>query len=125
MSASPREFRVRTVRRSGFPDIAGGFVRLPPRCCALALTGCGFASTVRFMTDDRASGLALLFSSVGLLVVIAFHPTSGNFSVARNIAVHSLALATIPVMFLGALGIYRRLAAANRLSLSGLVLYAV
>ena len=60
-----------------------------------------------------------------------FHPTGGGSIapdqlesvVRRNIAVHSLALACLPVLFLGALGIYRRLAASDRLSLAGLVLY--
>jgi hypothetical protein len=40
-----------------------------------------------------------------------------------NVAVHSLALVCIPILFLGALGLTRRLASPNRLALSGLVLF--
>jgi hypothetical protein len=40
-----------------------------------------------------------------------------------NIAVHSLALVCIPIVFLGALGLTRRLAAPNRLALAGLVVF--
>lgn len=40
-----------------------------------------------------------------------------------NVAVHSLALVCIPILFLGALGLTRRLAAPNRLALSALVMY--
>ena len=84
------------------------------------------------MTDDRKCGLALILGTAGLFVIMMFHPTGGGHltpsefdsMVRRNIAVHSLALAFVPVLFLGALGIYRRLASPDRLSLSGLVLYA-
>jgi len=40
-----------------------------------------------------------------------------------NVAVHSLALVCIPILFLGALGLTRRLASPNRLALAGLVLF--
>jgi len=76
------------------------------------------------MRDDRKSGLTLLMGTAGFLVVMAFHPVRGNFSIFRNIAVHSLVLAVLPIMFIGAIGLYRRLAAPDQLGLSGFVLYA-
>jgi hypothetical protein len=82
------------------------------------------------MTDDRMSGLALIAGSAGMIITMAFHPRGpvgpGEVdSVVRNlIAVHSLALASLPVLFLGTWGLSRRLAAADRLAMAALVLYA-
>lgn len=83
------------------------------------------------MTDDRKSGLALIAGMSGTIITMAFHPTGhdliapGQFaSMARlGVAVHSLALVCMPVLFLGALGLTRRLASPNRLALSGLVFF--
>lgn len=65
-----------------------------------------------------------------MIITMAFHPRGpvgpGEVdSVVRNlIAVHSLALASLPVLFLGTWGLSRRLAAADRLAMAALVLYA-
>jgi hypothetical protein len=81
------------------------------------------------MTDNRMSGLALMAASAGLILTLSLHP-GGRITpaqvdqmVRKLVAVHSLALATLPVMFLGALGLARILASRNRLGLIGLVLY--
>jgi hypothetical protein len=81
------------------------------------------------MTDNRMSGLALLAASAGLILTLSLHP-SGRITpaqvdqmVRKLVAVHSLGLATLPIMFLGALGLARVLASPNRLGIVGLVLY--
>jgi hypothetical protein len=81
------------------------------------------------MTDDRMSGLALIAGSVGTIITMSLHP-SGPIApeeierVARMlIAVHALALACLPVMFLGAWGLSRRVGTADRLGVAALVLY--
>ncbi|HEY2232541.1 MAG TPA: hypothetical protein VGK01_03610 [Candidatus Angelobacter sp.] len=83
------------------------------------------------MVDNRKSGLALIIGMIGTIITMAFHPTgndllsSGQFShVARiGVAVHALALICLPIIFLGCLGLYQRLAAPDRLSLAALVMY--
>jgi hypothetical protein len=81
------------------------------------------------MTDDRMSGLALIAGSAGVIITLSLHP-SGRItpnqidSVARTlVAVHSLALASLPVWFLGALGLSRRGPATDRIATAALVLY--
>ncbi len=81
------------------------------------------------MTDDRMSGLALITGSVGVIITLTLHP-SGHItpdqidSVARRlVAIHGLALACMPLLFLGAVGLSRRLATPNRLAFAALVLY--
>ncbi len=69
------------------------------------------------MTNDRLSGLALIGGSAGVIITLSLHPSGrelfapGQFeAAARNlIAVHSLALVSLPVWFLGACGLSRRL----------------
>lgn len=81
------------------------------------------------MTDNRMSSLALLAASAGLILTLSLHP-GGRITpaqvdqmVRKLVAVHSLGLATLPLMFLGALGLTRVLASPNRLGVVGLVLY--
>jgi len=83
------------------------------------------------MTDDRLSGLALISGSGGMIITMSLHPT-GHVAVAQVesmirvlIAVHALALACIPIQFLGAWGLSRRVASPKRLGMIGLVLYAM
>src|ERR1700676_2291272 len=83
------------------------------------------------MTDDRRSAIALIAGSAGMIITMISHP-GGKISpaevdhVARMlIVVHSLALASIPVIFLGAWGMSRRIGGPDRLAWAGLVLYAV
>ena len=82
------------------------------------------------MTDDRKSGLALIAGSVGMIITMAVHPHGAIAaaqveSMARNLTiVHSLALASLMVLFLGALGLSHRLKSPDRLDVIGLVLFA-
>ncbi len=82
------------------------------------------------MTDDRKSGIALITGMAGTIITMALHPTghdltSGHaaFMMQLNVAVHTLALVCVPILFLGALGLMRRLDSPNRLALAGLVLF--
>jgi hypothetical protein len=83
----------------------------------------------RRMTDNRLSGLALITGTVGSIITMALHPT-GHIAAAdiepmirMLIAVHALALACVPLLFLGALGLSQQLASSGRLAVTGLVLY--
>lgn len=87
------------------------------------------------MTDNRASGLALIAGSAALIITMALHPTGHQLTnemnapdrfamIARlSIAVHTLALASMVVLFLGACGLWQRLSPSPCLALAGLVSY--
>jgi hypothetical protein len=83
------------------------------------------------MNDDRLGGLALIAGAVAGLVTMSLHPTGhdlaapGPFASAafRNAAVHGLAIASLPVSFLGALALSRRLESPARLASAALVIY--
>ena len=68
---------------------------------------------------------------MGTIVTMAFHPSghdmlaSGKFqSVALlNIAVHSLALLCMPILFLGGLSLSRRLMSPDRYSVVAIVFF--
>jgi hypothetical protein len=96
------------------------------------LTALVFNSKLKRMTDDRKSGLAFFIGMAGTIITMALHPTAQDLGggsghadhmMQLNMAVHSLVLVCIPILFLGALGLTRRLAAPDRLALSGLVLF--
>src|SRR5436853_3927148 len=81
------------------------------------------------MKRDTASGLTLILGSICLLVTMALHPTGGSVERIVRLAgiargTHSLALASIPLMFLGFLGLYHRLKAAEILAPAALVTLA-
>ena len=66
-----------------------------------------------------------------MIITMIFHP-GGKIApeqleqmIRLNIAVHSLALASIPVLLLGALGMSRRLDGGDRLAWAGLVLFGL
>jgi hypothetical protein len=90
-----------------------------------------FNSKFNRMTDNRMSSIAFFVGMTGTIITMALHPTSqdvaspGNAGhmMQLNVAVHSLALVCIPILFLGALGLTHRLAAPNRLALSALVMF--
>ncbi|MGH7418237.1 MAG: hypothetical protein ACREKB_10730 [Candidatus Rokuibacteriota bacterium] len=73
------------------------------------------------MKRDLVSGILLIAGYVAMLVVMSFHPTGHNLvsperfaGLARiNVTVHALAVATIPVLFLGLLGLTRRLGSSD------------
>jgi hypothetical protein len=83
------------------------------------------------MTDNRASGMALIAGSAALIITMAFHPTGHQMinpdqfaAVARlSIIVHSLALVSMVVLFLGACGLWRWLSPSRHLAFGGLVTY--
>jgi hypothetical protein len=92
-----------------------------------------FPSTVRHMTDNRKSGLALIAGSVGGMVTMAIHPTSGGvltpaqferLATVSAIA-HSLAIVSFLIMLLGAIGLSLRLAAPDRIAFSGMIVFAM
>ena len=83
------------------------------------------------MADNRMSGATLIAGMTGFIITMALHPTGHDlgspehaaFMMRLNVAVHSLALVSIPILFLGALGLTKFLNAPNRVALAGLVLF--
>ncbi|HEY7405086.1 MAG TPA: hypothetical protein VIB39_16285 [Candidatus Angelobacter sp.] len=75
--------------------------------------------------------MALIAGMVGTIITMALHPTAHDLTAPGhseamsqlNVAVHSLALVCIPILFLGAIGLTKRLNAPDRLALAGLVLF--
>jgi Outer membrane efflux protein len=84
------------------------------------------------MTDDRKTGIALIVGSVAGVITMAIHPTiAGKLSpdqlgyVVRTSGIaHTLALASVFLLFLGACGLTRKLAAPDRIAISALVTFA-
>lgn len=82
-------------------------------------------------TDDRKAGIALIAGSIGGIVTMAVHPRGGGSLSAAEVphlalvsgAAHSLALVSVLLLFLGACGVARRLAAADRLSFAAIVTF--
>lgn len=81
------------------------------------------------MLNARLSGLALMVGSGGMIITMALHPTGGHVAVGqlmslipRQVAVHSLALACLPMMFIGTFGLSRRV--GSELATGAMVLYA-
>lgn len=83
------------------------------------------------MTDNRKSGIALIAGSVGGLLVMAMHPSASAALPAEQVqhlmslsgAVHSIALVSFLLLFLGACGLTQRLARADRLSFAALITF--
>jgi hypothetical protein len=82
------------------------------------------------MKNPTLSGLLLIAGAVAGVLVMLSHPTAHDLMTAAdpgrraagNVAVHSVALATLPMLFLGLSGLTRRLLGCD-LSLAALVLY--
>src|SRR5260370_33415238 len=80
----------------------------------------------------RLSGWALIAGSTGILVTLILHPNErGLFdpsqieSVRRTtIIVHSVALFALPLLFMGALGISRRIGWDSASAMAALIIYA-
>jgi hypothetical protein len=84
------------------------------------------------MTDDRKAGIALIAGSLGVVVTMAIHPTGSvgalNAEQAARLATasgaaHSLAMASSLILFLGACGLARKIAADDRVAFAGLVTF--
>lgn len=88
-------------------------------------------SRVSIMTDDRKSGIAIIAGSLGGIVTMALHPTAAASLTPEQVAhlmalsgaVHSLAMVSVLVLFLGACGLTLRIAAPDRFSFSALVTF--
>ncbi len=83
------------------------------------------------MSDDQLSGWALIAGTGGTIITMSLHPT-GRVAAAQMesmirmlIGVHALALACLPALFLGTLGLTRRLRSSHRLAMTGLVVYTL
>jgi hypothetical protein len=83
------------------------------------------------MRDLKKGGLALIIGTVSGFITMVFHPTGHDLLAPERftraayivVATHSLALLGLPVLFLGALAIYRRVDGPNRLGLTALVIF--
>ena len=98
--------------------------------CDLPLTQQKPVSTVRHMTDDRRSSIALIAGSAGMVFTMILHPRGIRLApdqieriIRELFAVHGLALASLPLLFLGAWGLTRHVAKPDRLALIALVFY--
>jgi len=95
------------------------------------------AAMTMLRTDDRKAGFAFLAGSLGGLVTMAIHPSGmvglipeqvEHLALMSAIA-HSIAMVSFLLLFLGAIGLTRRLASyeaegsEDRLALAGLVAY--
>jgi hypothetical protein len=83
------------------------------------------------MTDDRKAGIALIAGSLGGILTMAMHPTGAASLTAAQVAhlmalsgaVHSIAMVSALLLFLGACGLARRMAAADRISFAAIVTF--
>ena len=83
------------------------------------------------MTDDRKAGIALIGGSLGGILTMAMHPTGAASLTAAQVAhlmalsgaVHSIAMVSALLLFLGACGLARRMAAADRISFAAIVTF--
>jgi len=83
------------------------------------------------MTDERMSGIALIAGSIASIITMALHPTghqvltpgSSKAILQLAVAVHALALLSLPVLFAGAAGLSKYLARAGRLAFAALTFY--
>ena len=86
------------------------------------------------MNDNRLGGIALIIGITSGIVTMIFHPITraGQMTPAEferfamvNITAHGLAIAGLPLLFLGALALTRRLDSPGRLALAALVIYTL
>jgi hypothetical protein len=83
------------------------------------------------MTENRKAAIALIAGAIGGIVTMILHPTSHDLFMPGQLAsishlsgvVHTLAIASMPLLFLGALALSRRLASTDHLSVSALVVF--
>lgn len=85
------------------------------------------------MKHTKIYGIALILGTLGSVVTMIFHPTGHDLlnqpdEIARRneiiaVAVHILAIVSLPVVFFGLLGFCRRLGLENPLVSMGLIVY--
>lgn len=75
------------------------------------------------MTDDRKSGIALVAGSLGGILTMAIHPTNAA-TLPMAAPAHTLALVSVALLFLGACGLTRRIAAIDRIAFVAIVTFA-
>ena len=83
------------------------------------------------MNDNRIGGILVIAGSVAGLITMAVHPTGHGAMfpaevasmVKLNRAAHALAIAGLPLLFLGAVILTRQLAASGRSAWAALVFY--
>src|ERR1700737_4631890 len=103
-----------------------------PDCPVLARTIRDRAARLFLMTDERKGGIALITGTIAVLVTMALHPTGhelldsgGRFNrvALLGVVAHTLAEVALPILFLGALALTRRLSSPDRSAIAALVLY--
>lgn len=84
------------------------------------------------MKDNRLGGLALMIGATAGIITMSLHPTAHHGLMSRQEmetlewltrGVHALAIASLPLTFVGALAVARQLDSPTRLSLLALVIY--
>ena len=85
------------------------------------------------MTDNCKSGIALIIGSVGGIITMAIHPTAGGLLTPAQIdrlalvsgVAHGIAIVSAVVLFLGACGLFKEIAAQDRIAFAGLITFAL
>src|SRR6476620_2640228 len=84
------------------------------------------------MNDNRLGGLALILGAISGILTLTFHPAGGahhvtpaqfEMLIAVVVGVHVLALCGLPISFVGALALTRRIDSPLRLAVFGLTIY--
>jgi hypothetical protein len=83
------------------------------------------------MKDETKGGIALIAGSLAGIITMGLHPTVRDLFAPDKLApmallligVHALAVVSLPVLFLGALALSRRVASPDRLAIAALVVY--
>lgn len=79
------------------------------------------------MNKDKVSGIALILGSIAMVVTMVLHPTGHDLFAGRimlTIVVHTLAIASIPVIIYGFLGFSQRVGFENQTVSFAFVLYS-
>ena len=88
------------------------------------------------MKDNRLGGIALIIGAITGVITMILHPVTGGSGhritpaqfetlAAMIVGVHVLAIAGIPLLFLGALTLTQRLDSAGRTAITALVIYSL
>jgi hypothetical protein len=90
-------------------------------------------TTLQPASFDRASGVTLIIGSIGLIVTMMIHPSGpelfipGQMShvIRIGIVAHSIAVCSIPILFLAALGFSLRIRPSGILPIAALVVFGL